>query len=287
MAFPAPTVCQANPQNVSTLQGRRGRPNPVRREADPALDIRLMALLDSAGVTPARLVLGVDAEGEPVVLPVEGSEPGSLWIGGPRGCGKSELLRSAVMSIAWESPAEAAWLVGIDRSGIELGMIEHLPHTRLPLVTEAVRARAMLRWLVDEALWRRSAASVDHRIYLAIDGLPQDEQWTAPGWRPTVAWLMRYGPGVGIHVLVTESVQGASAGRPDRHPLAQHGVRSAVSEGPAGAFRLVGNGEDRRLHAAWMPVRDLISCLHEIKLRAVGASSLQGHWLDGCIRCQG
>ena len=110
--------------------------------------LRLLPLIGAlAELEPLTAVVGMSDEGRPLLLDLKQQDCWHLWIEGPEGSGKSELLRTLVISLALQNRSSHLKLLGIDVSGHELGIIEALPHTLARLATNARRAHEMIGWL--------------------------------------------------------------------------------------------------------------------------------------------
>ena len=236
--------------------GRLLREAPAGGLLRPALR---RALLD------ARTVLvGRTPDGGPWGFCLGQDGPAHLLISGPTGCGKSELLRTCLVSLCWSTSPRVLGVLAIDPSGRQLGMIEGLPHALLEPVIEPRRAAALLGWLVDEARLRHLSGGFPAQVVLAVEDLALWREHAALQAR--LAWLRRFGGPAGIHVLQIRSGNGSA------DPIAQADTRVALGQRCPGDFLIFDRCGVLPIRALWLPVRDLVSCLDEIR---------QSAWLAG------
>lgn len=187
-------------------------------------------------------------------------EPAHLIIGGPSGCGKSELLRTCLVSLCWSTAPGGLGVLAIDPSGRQLGMIGGLPHALLEPVSEPRRAAALLGWLMDEVRQRHLDSERPQSVVLAVE---DTALWREdPVLHARLSWLRRFGGRAGIHVL-----QIVSSGSGMR-PIAGADTRVARGQRCPGDFIVLDRDGALPIHALWLPVRDLVSCLDEIRQRA-------------------
>ncbi len=98
--------------------------------------------------SPLIVPLGKDTHGIPVVADI-GRMP-HLLIAGATGTGKSVCINSLLLGLLFRaSPAEVG-LILIDPKILELSIYADIPHLRVPVVTVAKQARAVLQWAVGE-----------------------------------------------------------------------------------------------------------------------------------------
>lgn len=99
-----------------------------------------------------RLAVGRDVGGSSVVFDL--AEMPHLLIAGATGSGKSVGMNAFLMSLLYQnSPADLKMIL-IDPKRVELAPYNNIPHLLTPVITEADKALAALRWAVAEMMRR-------------------------------------------------------------------------------------------------------------------------------------
>jgi len=176
------------------------------RERGPCIltgrETRLLPLLHQLDLLPpATAVLGQTRQARPVLMTLNADTLGHFLVVGPAGSGKSELLRSALISLCLTSRPAQLCVLGIDVQGHELAVVESMPHALADLATDPSYAAALIRWLTEE-MQRRSMVSIRRpHLVMVIDDL----MWlTRSAWRKEAALikqLISEGPAHGIHLF--------------------------------------------------------------------------------------
>ncbi len=254
---------------------QRGTHWALEVEPPPEDSLRLLPLLDLLGrLPPLHIALGMGLNGRPLVIDLTGPSSWNLLVVGQAGCGKSELLRSALVSLAFGAAPREVRVLGIDLSGRELRLLEAMPHALCELADEVRYADELLRWLVGETLERRHPRPhlllwVDDLGVLAAAGLPQLDR--------RLRTLLRDGPAAGVHLMLGSRPESAAGlmdlGR-DRSVQAQAG------EGEPGRFLFSSLRGRREAKVAWLPVRDLYSAARLVEAQWLGAGAHDPGW-DG------
>ncbi len=137
---------------------------------DPQPVHLLNLLLDVPLLTPVTAVLGLSIEGEPYILPLMAPEVTHVLIAGSTGCGKTELLRSLILSLALYNRQAHCQLALIDPKRRGFTPLEGLPHLLAPIASSTEEAQALLEQVVKE-MERRDAenAPATPRIIVAVD----------------------------------------------------------------------------------------------------------------------
>ncbi len=94
------------------------------------------------------LALGKDSTGNPFVADL--ARMPHLLLAGATGTGKSVSLNAMIMSILFKASPRDVRFVMIDLKMLELSLYEGLPHLLVPVVTEAKKAVAVLKNLVEQ-----------------------------------------------------------------------------------------------------------------------------------------
>ncbi len=228
----------------------------------------LMGALDR--LEPLTAVVGMSDHGRPLLLDLKLQECWHLWIEGPEGCGKSELLRTLLVSLALGSRASQLKLLGIDVGGNELGIIEALPHALTRLASNARRAFEMIRWLENEVERRLRRGILQPAIILAVDDMAWMDLRPSSELAGSFRRLLTQAYRAGVHVL--------AASRSVRNP---HIRRTLISNGrtrvasmtqgdeASGTFEFRGaRGKRRRARIAWLSAADLQIAVARAQARA-------------------
>lgn len=223
--------------------------------ADLEPDLELLPLMHALGDLPPRTaVIGMTEGGHPLTLSLD--EPGTqhLLVQAPAGSGKSELLRSLLLSLSLTSRPAQLQLMAIDLDGRELACLEALPHALTDLASDAPFAVELARWLAAESE-RRAVHGVDEpALLLALDGY---ERIPASARRAIGLALKRClaaGPEACVHLLAagrSGALEGLGGGRSDV------GTVHARDEGQVGQFRFRTAHDQVVANTAWLPARSL------------------------------
>ena len=89
-----------------------------------------------------------------------------LLIAGATGSGKSVMVNALITSLLFEATPDDVRMILIDLKRVELAAYNGLPHLLVPVITEPDRAKAALKWSVNEmeARYRRLAGATARNI---------------------------------------------------------------------------------------------------------------------------
>ncbi|MEY4667867.1 MAG: hypothetical protein RL518_566 [Pseudomonadota bacterium] len=114
--------------------------------------VRLRDCLESESLRTSESILSVplgkDTYGEAVVVDVA-SMP-HLLMAGATGTGKSVSINAILLSLLYRAHPAELGLILIDPKVLELSIYDGIPHLRVPVVTDARQAKAVLGWAVKE-----------------------------------------------------------------------------------------------------------------------------------------
>jgi len=144
---------------IATVPGRNviGIELPNARRETVYLRELLAADTFERNQAPLTLMLGKDIGGQPVMVDL--ARMPHLLIAGTTGSGKSVAINTMILSLLYRLTPEQCRLVLIDPKMLELSVYEDIPHLLTPVVTEAPRAVAALKWTVREMEDRYRAMS--------------------------------------------------------------------------------------------------------------------------------
>jgi len=94
------------------------------------------------------LILGKNIGGEPVIADL--AKMPHLLVAGTTGSGKSVAINTMILSLLYKHSPKQCQLIMIDPKMLELSVYEGIPHLLAPVVTEAKKAVAALKWVVKE-----------------------------------------------------------------------------------------------------------------------------------------
>ena len=99
-----------------------------------------------------RLALGRDVAGNPVVADL--ADMPHLLIAGATGAGKSVGMNTFLMSLLFQNSPDDLKFILVDPKRVELTPYNNIPHLLTPVITDAEKALAALRWAVAEMMRR-------------------------------------------------------------------------------------------------------------------------------------
>jgi S-DNA-T family DNA segregation ATPase FtsK/SpoIIIE len=114
--------------------------------------VRLRECLESSRLTAHDSILSVplgkDTYGESVVVDIAAMP--HLLMAGATGTGKSVSINAILLSLLYRAHPAELGLILIDPKVLELSIYDGIPHLRVPVVTDARQAKAVLSWAVKE-----------------------------------------------------------------------------------------------------------------------------------------
>jgi DNA segregation ATPase FtsK/SpoIIIE-like protein len=248
------------------------------------VELRLLPLLHALpNLAPLTAVVGMMTTGSPLLFNLNRRSTWNLLVTGAGGSGKSELIRSLMISLALTSRRSQVNFLGIDMGGRELAVLEALPHALTDLATEPGFARELILWLGLE-IERRLATGIEQpHLVLVIDDLDWLEREQDAEALSALIRIGRQGIAAGVHYL-------AACRSPLSSTLSElRGARGLVEAGPleadtsqgelvVGRFQFVAGRDVSEADVAWLSVRDLDSAvrLADAGWRAVGMPALSG-----------
>lgn len=243
-ALEAPAVRVAREAGTVTLDMPRADPRPVRLRA---------LLRDLPASPPATACLGLAEDGRPLLLRLSSPDVAHVLIAGRTGSGKTELLRTLLVSLALtQRPAQIQFVL-IDPKGRGLAPLGALPHCLTEVLSAPAEAVAWLERLVGEMERRDRAGRHLPRVVVAIDELAELLHSAGRPAETALTRLAQRGREAGLHLVAGVQKPAAAlvgpllkANFPARlvgHVASVEDARVASGLGDSGAERLLGRGD--------------------------------------------
>ena len=270
--------------------GREGASLTVEMPRSDAEPVRLATLMRGlAHIPPLTACLGMSEDGRPLLLRLPSPDVAHVLVAGTTGSGKTELMRSLILSLALTNRQSKLQIALIDPKGRGFGPLAGLPHVINAVASGRDEVAALLQKLVAEMERRdRDNISSPH-IVVAVDEvldlLTADGSQHAGPDGDIAAALTRIGQRgreAGLHLVVgaqkpSSEVMGSllKANFPTRlvgRVASADDARVATGQSGSGAEKLAGrgdfiavaSGQVVRFQAAWVPARDWNQMLTEL-----------------------
>ncbi|NIM95140.1 MAG: hypothetical protein GTO18_15700 [Anaerolineales bacterium] len=251
-------------------------------------ELRLLPLLeDLRGLLPLTAVIGISTNGQPLLINLRRMKTWHMFVTGKLGSGKSELLRTILLSLAFASRPSQLQFLGIDLSGRELTCIESLPHALAEVACDIDYALEIVDWLYEEAERRKRFNIHYPDLVLLIDDIERLE----PRGKVLISKMdkiIRIGSDTGIHMIATENDGFRNARvmkwRREESVIARARRKTSreISKSPSvGQFEFHLDGGWIHSQVAWMPVKDLqvaVSSIRTARSKDVHQKDLRSLW---------
>lgn len=244
-------------------------------------ELRLLPLLQAIpGQTALTAVAGMITSGTPLILNLKKQSTWNLLVSAPKGCGKSELLRTLMISLALTSRRSQLNLLGIDIGGRELAVLEALPHSLTDLATEPVFANELLIWLAEEIDRRLVSGVKEPHLVLVVDELGWLATNTEKEAFPALTRIATHGIEAGVHFIAAAQapLSGMLSGLINCRGMVEVApVESVITAGEmvTGRFQFASKVDVNVADIAWLSLRDLDTAarLAAAGWRAIGFSA--------------
>jgi hypothetical protein len=226
--------------------------------------VRLLPLIEELHhLLPLTAVMGIAANGKPLFLNLRREEMWHLLANGRTCSGKSELLRTFILSLALKNRPSQVQFLGIDLTGKEITVIDALPHALSEVAIDADFAEDVIDWLALEIERRKEARVVYPDIVLVIDDL-EDVMNKSEVLLMKLPMILEEGLNTGVHLVATsrEIRPGSLMPHWRKHGMviASHGkdlLQNKCGQLGKGQFDFQIRGERILTQIAWLPVHDL------------------------------
>lgn len=260
---------------------REGEALAVEMPRPDAEPVRLLPLLKSLSSFPLLTAcLGLAEDGRPLLLRLPSPDVAHVLVAGATGSGKTELIRTMLISLALTNRQSKMQIALIDPKSRGFAPLAGLPHLIDDVASDAASALALLGKLVTEMERRDSEGISSPHIIIAVDellDLLSAEGRSREGGLTVEQALTRIaqrGREAGLHLVVgvqkpSSSVVGPmlKANFPVRIVGKVASVEDArVAAGVSGSsaekllgrgdFVIVAAGQTVRFQAAWVPTQD-------------------------------
>jgi S-DNA-T family DNA segregation ATPase FtsK/SpoIIIE len=242
--------------------------------ADPQ-PVQLLDLLGAIGqAPPLTACLGLSDDGRPLLLRLPSPDVAHVLVAGATGSGKTELMRSLVVSLALLNRQARLQLALIDPKGRGFLPLAGLPHLVAEVASDSGPALALLDRLMAEMDRRDREGAVAPRIVVVVDELLDVLAVGGKAAEAALTRLAQRGREAGLHLIAGAQKPSAAALGPmlkANFPVRLVGrvgsaddARVAAGQGGTGAEKLTGHGDfvlvaagqTVRFQAAWIPAGD-------------------------------
>jgi hypothetical protein len=224
---------------------------------------RLLSILEDIGDRRSlSLAAGLDERGRVVLIPLRQPDTWHVAVLGGAGVGKSELMRSLVLSVALTHRQSMVQLFGIDIGGRELTVLEAVPHGLTDVATEPRFAAELMTWLMEEGARRERYSILRPDFILAVDDTSRliEADRSAAGQLRQIA---HQGRRWGIHLLLADRPSTDPASRPWDHTPGWAIVNGGEGKGK---FALTAGIRALPFTAAWLTASDLNLAVRQMRI---------------------
>ncbi|NDJ54523.1 MAG: DNA translocase FtsK [Chloroflexi bacterium] len=163
-------------------------------------------------LTHATSILGLGVDGNPLILDLTAPEVTHVLVAGATGTGKTELLRTMLLSLALYNRITHVQMALIDPKRRGLGPLFNLPHLVAPVATSPSNALVLLQNVVDEMVRRdREDAPPLPRIVVAVDEVGDLLSIADKEVEQLLVRLAQRGREAGIHLICSTQRPSADA----------------------------------------------------------------------------
>ncbi len=224
-------------------------------------------------------ILGIDAEGVPLLLRLASPDVAHCLIAGTTGSGKTELARTLIASLVMHQHPRDVQLALFDPKAHGFTPFARMPHLLFPIVSDGDEMVGRLGYLVAE-MERRDRDRIERpRIVLVVDELADVLVSCGPEVEGLLTRLVQRGRSAGLSVVACTQKPTASAvgtlmranfpvrlvGRvtsaDDARVAAGIGGTGAEKLAGRGDFLLIAGGQVIRFQAAQASARDLATAV--------------------------
>jgi S-DNA-T family DNA segregation ATPase FtsK/SpoIIIE len=232
-----------------------------RADAQPVRLLPLMRNLPT--LPPFTACLGLAEDGRPLLVRLSSPDVAHILVAGTTGSGKTELMRTILVSLALTHHPSELRIVLIDPKGRGFAPLAGFRHCLGPIATRPTDALNVLERLVAEMERRDhdsgSGRVRQPRILIAVDELPDLLTTSGKGVEAALVRIAQRGREAGLHLLAGAQRPASSTVGPllkANFPLRLVGrvasaedARVAAGIAATGAEKLMGRGDFLAVHA--------------------------------------
>ena len=255
--------------------GREGQRLTLDVSRPDAKPVRLLAVLGKLShLPPLTACLGLADDGRPLLIRLASPDVAHVLVAGTTGSGKTELMRTLLMSLALTHRQSQLQVALIDPKSRGFAPLAHLPHLVGPVATTPASCAALLERIAAEMERRDQVGVSTPHIVVAVDELTDLLVNAGRSVETVLTRLAQRGREAGIHVVAGAQKPAAAllgpvlkANFPARlvgRVASAEDARVATGVAASGAERLLGRGDFlavaaggiTRFQAAWLTPQD-------------------------------
>lgn len=268
---------------------REGEALTVEMSRPDAEPVRLLGLMRNLStIPPLTASLGLSEDGRPLLLRLPSPDVAHVLVAGATGSGKTELMRTLIVSLALTNRQSKLQIALIDPKRRGFAPLAGLPHVIEDVASDLDSILALLQRLVAEMERRdRESISSPHIVVavdelldlLALDGLGRNVRGASKEIEQALTRIAQRGREAGLHLVVgAQKPSSAAIGPmlkanfPTRlvgHVGSAEDARVAAGLSGTGAEKLSGRGDFLavaagqviRFQAAWLAPSDWSTAL--------------------------
>ena len=252
---------------------------------DTSRPVSLLTLLEQPGqgkIPPATALLGLAENGRPLLLRFPSPDVAHVLVAGTTGSGKTVLLQSIALSLAWYNPQRRLQMALIDPKRRGFQTLDELPHLLADVISEYNEAADLLSYLVDLMEQRDREQSSEPTIVVLIDELADLLQLGGRVIGDSLLRLAQRGRQAGIHLVCGTQKPSARLLGPllvanfpvrlvgkvvsadDARVAAGIGGTGAEKLGRTGDFLAIAGGQNTRFQAAFATNKEVESLIETL-----------------------
>lgn len=247
LAIGATTVRVARDGDMLALEVPRTDKQPIR------LLPLLRKVMSRSGIPPVTACLGLTQDGYPLMLRLPAPDVSHVLVAGATGSGKTELMRSLLISLAVTNRQRQLQFALIDPKSRGFGPLAFLPHLLAPIATTLESAGELLYRLVEEMDRRDRLGISSPRIVIAVDEVVDLLMMGGKPVEQALTRIAQRGREAGLHLILGAQKPASSVLGPHLKanlPVRLVGrvgsvedARVAAGLASSGAEKLAGQGE--------------------------------------------